>query len=48
MILDNMTDKVLPSSQVSDYRPILSFNAYGRWTHGYRVTKPQPVQFAAR
>ncbi|AMK18533.1 MULTISPECIES: transglutaminase-like cysteine peptidase [Sphingobium] len=48
MILDNMTDKVLPSSQVSDYRPIMSFNAYGRWTHGYRVTTPQPVQFAAR
>jgi len=48
MILDNMTDKLLPSSEVSDYRPILSFNAYGRWTHGYRVTKPQPVQFAAR
>ena len=48
MILDNMTDRVLPSSEVSDYRPIMSFNAYGRWTHGYRVTKPQPVQFAAR
>lgn len=48
MILDNMTDRVLPSSQVSDYRPIMSFNAFGRWTHGYRITKPQPVQFAAR
>lgn len=48
MILDNMTDRVLPSSEVSDYRPIMSFNAYGRWTHGYRVTKPLPVQFAAR
>lgn len=48
MILDNMTDRVLPSSEVSDYRPIMSFNAYGRWTHGYRVTPPQPVQFAAR
>lgn len=48
MVLDNMTDRVLPSSEVSDYRPIMSFNAYGRWTHGYRVTKPQPVQFAAR
>lgn len=48
MILDNMTDAVLPSSSVSDYRPILSFNAFGRWTHGYRVTKPQSVQFAAR
>ncbi|WP_327752141.1 transglutaminase-like cysteine peptidase [Sphingobium sp. SJ10-10] len=48
MILDNMTDRVLPSSSVSDYRPIMSFNAFGRWTHGYRVTTPQPVQFAAR
>lgn len=48
MILDNMTDRVLPSSSVSDYRPIMSFNAFGRWTHGYRVTTPQPVRFAAR
>lgn len=48
MILDNMTDRVIPSSQVSDYRPIMSFNAFGRWTHGYRVKTPQPVQFAAR
>ena len=48
MILDNMTDKVLPSSSVGDYRPVMSFNAYGRWTHGYRVTKPQAVRFAAR
>lgn len=47
MVLDNMTDAVLPSSSVSDYRPIMSFNAFGRWTHGYKVT-PQPVQFAAR
>lgn len=48
MILDNMTDRVLPSSSASDYRPIMSFNAFGRWTHGYRVTTPQPVRFAAR
>ena len=48
MILDNMTDQLLPSSSVSDYRPIMSFNAFGRWTHGYRVKTPQPVQFAAR
>lgn len=48
MILDNMTDRVLPSSSVSDYRPIMSFNAFGRWTHGYRVTAPPKVQFAAR
>lgn len=48
MILDNMTDRVLPSSSVSDYRPIMSFNPFGRWTHGYRVKTPQPVQFASR
>ena len=48
MILDNMTDRVLPSSSVSDYRPIMSFNAFGRWTHGYRVTSPAKVQFASR
>ncbi|NIJ16928.1 transglutaminase-like cysteine peptidase [Sphingobium vermicomposti] len=48
MVLDNMTDRVLPSSAVSDYRPIMSFNAFGQWTHGYRVKTPQPVQFAAR
>lgn len=48
MILDNMTDRVLPSSSIADYRPIMSFNAYGRWTHGYRLKTPQPVQFAAR
>ncbi len=48
MVLDNMTDRVLPSSAVSDYRPIMSFNAFGRWTHGYRLNTPQPVRFAAR
>ncbi|SCW85171.1 transglutaminase-like cysteine proteinase BTLCP [Sphingobium faniae] len=48
MVLDNMTDRILPSSQISDYRPVLSFNAFGRWTHGYRVTPPRATQFAAR
>jgi predicted transglutaminase-like cysteine proteinase len=46
LILDNMTDRIIPSSEVGDYRPIMSFNAYGRWTHGYRVAPK--VQFAAR
>lgn len=48
MVLDNMTDAVLPSSSVSDYRPILSFNAFGRWTHGYRAKPSAGVQFASR
>jgi predicted transglutaminase-like cysteine proteinase len=46
LVLDNMTDRIIPSSEVGDYRPIMSFNAYGRWTHGYRVAPK--VQFAAR
>ena len=38
-VLDNGTDELLDSTQVSDYRPILTFNATGAWTHGYR--RPQ-------
>lgn len=37
LVLDNETDRVLPTSQVRDYRPVLTFNANGRWTHGYRT-----------
>jgi predicted transglutaminase-like cysteine proteinase len=36
-VLDNGTDEILDSERVSDYRPVLSFNAAGEWTHGYRV-----------
>lgn len=37
LILDNETDRVLSSSEVKDYRPVLTFNAVGSWTHGYRT-----------
>jgi len=36
-VLDDATDEVLDSRDVSDYRPILTFASYGEWTHGYRV-----------
>jgi predicted transglutaminase-like cysteine proteinase len=39
-VLDNGTDELLDSESVSDYRPILTFSAYGTWTHGYRVASP--------
>ena len=40
VLLDNGTDRLLDSADVSDYRPILTFASYGEWTHGYRVTRP--------
>jgi predicted transglutaminase-like cysteine proteinase len=41
MVLDSNTDKVLPQSQVNDYRPILTFNSEGSWIHGYSTSRPQ-------
>ena len=41
LLLDNGTDKVLETSSVSDYRPMLTFASTGEWTHGYRIAKPQ-------
>lgn len=40
LLLDDGTDKVLNTSEVSDYRPVLTFASYGEWTHGYRMAKP--------
>jgi predicted transglutaminase-like cysteine proteinase len=45
-VLDNGTDDVLESAQVSDYRPVLTFASYGEWTHGYRVEVPTNVALA--
>ena len=38
-VLDNGTDELLDSDNVSDYRPILTFAARGTWTHGYRIER---------
>lgn len=47
-ILDNETDQVLPSAQIRDYRPIITFNASGKWIHGYRAAPlAPPVRLAA-
>ena len=40
LLLDNGTDQLLDSAEVSDYRPVLTFASYGEWTHGYRVSRP--------
>ena len=44
-VLDNGTDKLLDTSAVSDYRPIMTFASKGSWTHGYR-REAAPVQMA--
>lgn len=40
VVLDNETDRILSSADARDYRPILSFNSTGSWTHGYRTAPP--------
>lgn len=48
MVLDNETDRILSSADLKDYKPLLSFTATKRWTHGYRIEAPAaPVQYAA-
>ncbi|HWI77103.1 MAG TPA: transglutaminase-like cysteine peptidase [Sphingomicrobium sp.] len=42
-VLDNGTDELLDSETVRDYHPILTFSAYGTWTHGYRVAPPMTI-----
>jgi predicted transglutaminase-like cysteine proteinase len=40
VVLDNNVDRVLDTSEVSDYRPVITYAASGQaWMHGYR----QPV-----
>ena len=36
LVLDNSTDRLLDSAEIRDYRPILTFTAGKRYTHGYR------------
>jgi predicted transglutaminase-like cysteine proteinase len=49
LVLDNETNRILRSDEIRDYRPLFSFNAHKRWTHGYRIEQPAaaPVQYAA-
>lgn len=36
LVLDNASDRLLDSAMIRDYRPILTFTAGKRYTHGYR------------
>ncbi len=46
LVLDNGTDQIVDSSEVRDYRPILTFTAGQAYTHGYRRELPT-VTYAA-
>ena len=43
LVLDNGTDRLVDSAEVRDYRPILTFTAGQRFTHGYRRALPSVV-----
>ncbi|HTK59521.1 MAG TPA: transglutaminase-like cysteine peptidase [Sphingomicrobium sp.] len=46
LVLDNGTDRIVDSSDVQDYKPVLTFTAGHEYTHGYRRELP-PVQYAS-
>jgi predicted transglutaminase-like cysteine proteinase len=47
LVLDNGTDRIVDSSDVQDYKPMLTFAANGRaYTHGYRRDVP-PINYAS-
>ena len=46
LVLDNGTDRIVDSSDVQDYKPVLTFTAGHSYTHGYRRDLP-PVQYAS-
>jgi predicted transglutaminase-like cysteine proteinase len=47
LVLDNGTDRIVDSSDVQDYKPVLTFAANGRsYTHGYRRDVP-PISYAS-
>ena len=46
LVLDNGTSRIVDSSDVSDYRPVLTFTAGRTYTHGYRRDMP-PITYAS-
>jgi predicted transglutaminase-like cysteine proteinase len=46
LVLDNGTDRIVDSSDVADYRPVLTFTAGHTYTHGYRRDTP-PIVYAS-
>lgn len=48
VVLDNSSDRLVDSAEIRDYRPIITFTAGQRFTHGYRRNAvPAPMVLAA-
>lgn len=47
LVLDNGTETVLDSAAIRDYRPIMTFSAGQRFTHGYRRSSSPSVVLAS-
>ena len=47
LVLDNGTDRMIDSAEIPDYRPVLTFTAGQRFTHGYRRSATPPMILAA-
>ncbi|WP_300973029.1 transglutaminase-like cysteine peptidase [Sphingomonas sp. LHG3406-1] len=47
LVLDNGTDRIVDAADVTDYRPIFSYSAGRRWTHGYRRQAEPPMVLAS-
>jgi predicted transglutaminase-like cysteine proteinase len=47
LVLDNGTDRIVDAADISDYRPIFTYSADRRWTHGYRRDAEPPMVLAA-
>jgi predicted transglutaminase-like cysteine proteinase len=47
LVLDNGTETLADSATIRDYRPILTFTAGQRFTHGYRRSQTPPVIMAS-
>ena len=47
VVLDNGTETLLDSAAIRDYRPILTFSAGQRFTHGYRRSSSPPMVLAS-
>lgn len=47
LVLDNGTNRLFDSAQLVDYRPVVTFTAGQRFTHGYRRSPTPPVVLAS-
>lgn len=47
LVLDNGTDRIIDAADITDYRPIFTYTAGRRWTHGYRRDAEPAMVLAA-